>query len=172
MSSCILVAPNGSFRGSGASIFLLMTRYSGSGREIVSASFRIRGYRIIVATVFALALTLGWMTAAHAASPFDTQYGSPTAPVSTMTDGGSSGSDGSAGVAISGSSADTAVAGNSADIAASGSSADTAVPAASSGTSAVIGLLPDTGGSLFVVVLLGTALVGTGLLLLRRTNSN
>ena len=155
MSSCILVAPNGSFRGSGASIFLLMTRYSGSGREIVSASFRIRGYRIIVATVFALTLTLGWMTTAHAASPFDTQYGSPTAPVSTMTDGGSSGSDGSAGVAIS------------------GSSADTAVPtAASSGTSAVIGLLPDTGGSLFVVVLLGTALVGTGLLLLRRTNSN
>lgn len=139
----------------------------------MSASFRIRGYRIIVATVFALALTLGWMTAAHAASPFDTQYGSPTAPVSTMTDGGSSGYAGSAGVAISGSSADTAVAGSSADIAASGSSADTAVPAtASSGTSAVIGLLPDTGGSLFVVVLLGTALVGTGLLLLRRTNSN
>lgn len=161
MSSCILVAPNGSFRGSEASIFLLMTRYSGSGREIVSASFRIRGYRIIVATVFALALTLGWMTAAHAASPFDTQYGSPTAPVSTMTDSGSSGSGGSAGVAVSGSSADTAVAGNSANPA-----------AASSGTSAVIGLLPDTGGSLFVVVLLGTALVGTGLLLLRRTNSN
>lgn len=120
--------------------------------------FGIRSYRIIVATVFALILTLGWTVAAHAASPFDTQYGSPTAPVSTMTDGGASagGSGGSAVVAVS------------------GGSADTAVPAAatSSGTSAVTGLLPDTGGSLFVGLLLGTALVGTGLLLLRRINSH
>lgn len=121
----------------------------------MSISFRIRGYMVIVATVFALALTLGWMATAHAASPFDTQYGSPTAPVSTMTNDGASGSDGPA-----------------AGIAASGSSADAAAPAASSGTSAVIGLLPDTGGSLFVVALLGTALVGTGLLLLRRINSH
>ena len=139
----------------------------------MSISFRIRGYMIIVVAVFALALTIGWVATAHAASPFDTQYGSPTAPVSTMINDGTSGSDGSAaGIAASGSSADTAVADSPADAAASGSSADAVAPAASSGTSAVIGLLPDTGGSLFVVAFLGTALVGTGLLLLRRINSH
>ena len=138
----------------------------------MSISFRIRVYMIIVATVFALALTIGWVATAHAASPFDTQYGSPTAPVSTMMNDGTSGSGGSAGIAASGSSADTAVADSPADAAASGSSADAVAPAASSGTSAVIGLLPDTGGSLFVVAFLGTALVGTGLLLIRRINSH
>jgi len=110
-------------------------------------STRVFKFTVSLALAAALALTLALIlsTAAYSQTS-DAQYGSPVNPVGEVLDAGEMSS-----VNIEG------AAGTEGSV--------------SSGGSALVALLPETGGSLlFFAALLGCALVGSGLLILRRVS--
>lgn len=122
-------------------------------------SAKASSHKFVLALILALAVTFVWSAAAYAITPEDVQYGSPTSSVGDTT-----GSAGSAGeVAGPGSSGSVALVGAASE---KGSGP-------SSGSIGLTGLLPETGGPLLSLVALGlTAVIGTGLTLLRYRPKN
>lgn len=154
--------------------------------KTVLMSAKASSYRFILALILALAVTFVWSAAAYAVTPEDVQYGPPTSSVGDTTGTDGSGSDGpgtgeagleglgSAGYAggPQGSVGEVADAGSSESVALVGAAPETGIDP-SSGSIGLTGLLPETGGPLLSLVALGlTALIGTGLTLLRYRPKN
>lgn len=152
-----------------------------------------RVFRLAVSLALAAVLAFVLSTAAHSQTS-DAQYGSPEGPVGgvlgTGGTGGAAGSGGAgSGVVSSGGSAIQAVApsqgsqslaqggagigvsSGGSPITSGGSAITSGGSAITSGGAGITALLPETGGSLaFFAALLGCALVGSGLLILRRVS--
>lgn len=155
-------------------------------------SERVLDSRLVVVLAVAFAVSVGWASIAHAQAPFDVQYGSPTDSVGEIS--GIEGAEGAPAAGEAGlvgvsaangegaeSSGASAVQGVEAEgvaaegVAAQGSAAaEGAAPlAAEQGAVAAIGLLPDTGGPLLVLIaVVVAALSGLGLLAIRRIGRN